>query len=285
MNVDEQIGDIADQVDAALAARFRQLRIARELSQTEVADRMIAAGFHWTPNRVAMVEAGRRRLKLAEVFSLALCLGATIQEVFSPGSEGTSEQSPGGGWSFASSYVLASLSAADGVSKRSRGFEVAGQQFDTAQDTYDFISNQAELVSIERRKHQLESYFSEEVLPHPDVVPTEDRLMKDGRRIRAAYVGPHGLDWLEEDLEHIRGLSESNYGHDVLTERNNRLASTLTESGGAGDVTALLGHITRQMARELRAANESADPESTQFWRVSRGGKADGKRTTKRAKK
>src|SRR5215212_2986864 len=68
----------------AFALRLRETRRARELSQTELARRMTAAGHPMTKAGLLRLENGDRRLTLDEAFALAQVLEAVPAHLLSP---------------------------------------------------------------------------------------------------------------------------------------------------------------------------------------------------------
>ncbi|MDV2979022.1 UNVERIFIED_CONTAM: helix-turn-helix transcriptional regulator [Actinomycetes bacterium ARC8] len=65
-----------DEVVGANIARFRG-----EMSQSEVAKKMVSHGFKWSQTTVWEVEKGKRALKFAEALDLAKVLGVTISDL------------------------------------------------------------------------------------------------------------------------------------------------------------------------------------------------------------
>jgi transcriptional regulator with XRE-family HTH domain len=71
----------ADLVDRALAARVALWREQKGKTQAELATCMTARGMgEWRGHTVAMVEAGRRRLRIAELAELAECLDVAFDD-------------------------------------------------------------------------------------------------------------------------------------------------------------------------------------------------------------
>jgi transcriptional regulator with XRE-family HTH domain len=68
------------------AANVRTIRTERELSQADVARRMVALGHEkWARGTVSDFESGKRGLSIDEFFSLCLVLTATPVDLLDPG--------------------------------------------------------------------------------------------------------------------------------------------------------------------------------------------------------
>ncbi|HLS13152.1 MAG TPA: helix-turn-helix transcriptional regulator [Beutenbergiaceae bacterium] len=68
-----------------VGARARDLRAAKGLTQSEVAKLMVARGFSWRQTTVAKTEAAERPIRVNEAAALALSLGVSVLDLFSPG--------------------------------------------------------------------------------------------------------------------------------------------------------------------------------------------------------
>jgi transcriptional regulator with XRE-family HTH domain len=68
----------------ALADNLRAYRFLGRLEQQDVADRMRQLHHPWRRVTVSEVERGRRNVTVPELLTLALILGATVQELLDP---------------------------------------------------------------------------------------------------------------------------------------------------------------------------------------------------------
>lgn len=220
----EQRTTVVDDADAAIAARLRQLREDRALSQADLADSMTALGFKWRANTVAMVERQKRRLKTPEVFSASFCLGVTLQEFFAPGDSLGPEEFRSEEWSFMSTWVAFNPNSGKDQPRPPGGLNIRGQHFDDYWDARDYLAKQVEEQKVRRTREDLEEHFSRSV------------------SLRLGKKAP--TDW-------IRLWSNSLYTQDVLTERNSRIFLFLSDQSGSSGIAKRLGHVTRQMTQEM----------------------------------
>ena len=249
MNVSDPTTPLAatEEFDRALAERVRLLR-SSTATQAELADRMNALGLEWTPNTVALVEAGRRRLKPLEVFGIAFALNVKLGEFFEGGGMKTRRPQDSGSvaegdtlpdgdvtywpdrspntWKFVRSYIAGSCSESERLEPGSAGFEVAGVYFDSYQEALDHLDIQAEEHRLDRLRKALEDYFSNAI----------------SERTGATSV------------EEVQSVALMTYGHDLLTEREERFSKWMNEHQDTSRMKQQVGHITRQMLREVSSA-------------------------------
>ena len=74
----------AQSPEQLVGARARDLRIARNLTQTDVAKAMSAHGFTWRQGTVSATEAAERPIRVNEAAALAVVLGVDIVTLCDP---------------------------------------------------------------------------------------------------------------------------------------------------------------------------------------------------------
>jgi transcriptional regulator with XRE-family HTH domain len=68
-----------------LARNLRAARAAAELSQGDICDRMRELGFgSWQRSTMSLVERGKRRLSVEEIFALAYVVNSGVERLMSP---------------------------------------------------------------------------------------------------------------------------------------------------------------------------------------------------------
>lgn len=202
------------------------MREARTMSQAELGDYMAALGFAWSANTVALIERGKRRLKVAELFSVAFCLDATLQEVFTQDDSQDTEELRSDQWRFIGSWLRYNVTLKRAVESQQvpQAIDIGGIRFDTYDQARIFLASKGEEQKLKRERRNLELLFARNLskLTERDIT-----------------------------FEQVQAISLAAYGHDVFTERNQRIADVAAKRGDSPFLTQLLGHITRQMTEEL----------------------------------
>ncbi|MDO3099860.1 helix-turn-helix transcriptional regulator [Mycobacteroides abscessus subsp. abscessus] len=70
--------------EAAFVANLKSTRIAKSITQADIADQMVRRGFKWHAATVYKVERGERQIQLGESIELASILGLTLEEMAAP---------------------------------------------------------------------------------------------------------------------------------------------------------------------------------------------------------
>lgn len=78
--------------EAAFAMNLRTARSAKGLTQAELADAMVVAGFRWHPTTVYKVENGERQIQLGEALALGRLLGLAVEDMSTPDDDGVRQQ-------------------------------------------------------------------------------------------------------------------------------------------------------------------------------------------------
>ncbi|MGI5325528.1 helix-turn-helix domain-containing protein [Actinomadura nitritigenes] len=75
--------------EKTLGETLKRLRVARGMSQEDIAQMMNMAGFTWRQTTVAKTEGGSRPVRVNEAAALALCFGVSVNDLL-----GTTAETP-----------------------------------------------------------------------------------------------------------------------------------------------------------------------------------------------
>lgn len=70
--------------DKAFGANLKTIRVARSLTQADIAERMVRAGYKWHAATVYKVENDERQIQLGEAIELARILGHRLEDLAGP---------------------------------------------------------------------------------------------------------------------------------------------------------------------------------------------------------
>ncbi|MDT9689425.1 helix-turn-helix transcriptional regulator [Streptomyces sp. P9(2023)] len=84
--------------EEAFIRQVRKIRVALDMSQVELAERVMALGGSMYQQTIAKLESGQRSLKLSEADLLARALGTTVHEMLAEGVAAKSRAPGRGDW-------------------------------------------------------------------------------------------------------------------------------------------------------------------------------------------
>jgi len=230
------------QFEQVVAGNIARLRVDHHLTQEHLSDLLRFHGLQWDRVTVAMVESGRRQLRLIEAVAICGALGVPMTDLCRP--QGTAVAMEAGTW--ATSYLIGVLT---GEADDLKGFTYTSKASEAFMQGAFAAAGTVSSIELQQWKRLCDRWEME-----PKITVRERRriMHRDDQLEIAIAERIEGVTHLGVTPGEVALASERTWGRSLADEHDRRTQAR------AGNRRAVKGRVTRELEKELTEAIERA---------------------------